>query len=56
MKLTEEQIAEIKSYWGDWENVHGKFDDLMEARLKELDPEFVESLHEATKGATFWFA
>lgn len=58
MKLTDEQLVKIKSAMNmrDWENVHGLFDDLMEARLRELDPEFVDALHKATEGATFWYS
>lgn len=56
MKLTEEQIKAIKLVWGDWESVHGIYDSYVMARLKELDPEFYESLGEAVRGATFWYA
>ena len=56
MKLTKEQIEEIKRCWGDWEQVHGKYDNFMSSRLKELDAEFFADLEEAFKGATFWYA
>lgn len=56
MKLTKKQIKEINMSWGDWESVHGLHDDFMRKRLIELDPEFVKSLDDATRGATFWFA
>ena len=56
MKLTQEQINVIKSSWGDWEGVHGTYDEIMCERLKQLDPEFVAHLDEVTKGATFWYA
>lgn len=56
MKLTDEQKAKIRADWGDWEGVHCDYDDLMRARLRELDPEFYEDLEKAVKGATFWYA
>ena len=56
MKLTEEQKKDIRECWGDWEVVHGRYDDLVYKRLKELDPEFVEELDKLIEGASFWYA
>ena len=56
MKLKPEDLKKIKDAWGDWENVHGIFDDLARARLKELDEEYYNDLNKAIKGATFWYA
>ena len=56
MKLSEEQKETIKKSWGDWEAVHAKYDALLEIRLRDLDPEYLADLQEATKGATFWYA
>ena len=46
----------FKDAWGDWENVHGIYDDAIKARLQELDPEYVKELDKLVKGATFWYA
>ena len=56
MKLTEEQKQKIKEEWGDWEGVHGLWDDFMADRLHDLDPEFMADLKKAFEGATFWYA
>ena len=56
MKLTKKQIEQIKRGWGDWEEVHQLHDRFMEKRLKELDPEFIDSLKKHFKDATFWYA
>lgn len=56
MKLTEEQIKKLTESWGDWEAVHANFDDLVLARLRELDPEFVEQIEKMTENAEFWYA
>jgi hypothetical protein len=56
MKLTEAQEQIIKGHWGDWEAVHMEYDNLIEKRLIQLDPEFVESLEDAVEGAKFWYA
>lgn len=58
MEITKEQIEYISYYMKreDWENVHSWYDDQMETRLEELDPEYLASLKEVTKGASFWYA
>lgn len=56
MKLTEEQKERFESCKWDNENVHGMYDKIMSDRLKELDPELMADLIEATKDVTFWYA
>lgn len=56
MKLTKEQELDIKKKLGDNEVLHITYDDLIESRLNELDPEFVQELKKAFKGTTFWYA
>jgi len=56
MKLSEGNLEEIKKMWGDWEATHAYFDDLMRARMEELDPEFLESMDKAFDGSLFWYA
>lgn len=58
MTLTEEQKAQFAKFIKakDWENVHGYYDDLSHARLKELDAEFIADLEKAAQDATFWYA
>ena len=56
MKLTEPQKQNILINWGEWESFHFEYDKLMEKRLKELDPEFLEELKKLKKGAIFWYA
>ena len=58
MKLTQKEVDEFKKIYGDqdWESFHAFYDDLIKERLKQLDPEFLDSLEEATKGGKFWYA
>lgn len=56
MRLNEKQRMKLLNSWGDWEALHGIYDELMAERLKELDEEFLIDLQEVSKGATFWYA
>ena len=38
------EIDALKEIQGDDERYHGTFDDLLEARLRELDPEWIEAM------------
>lgn len=41
---------------GDNEVVHGRYDELIEDRLTELDPKFMKKLNSMVKGIGFWYA
>ena len=46
-KPTKEELAELKNREGDDEKYHVLFDDLLEAKLHELDPEWLAAMKEA---------
>lgn len=56
MKLTKEEKKKFKDMENDNEEIHGLYDDLMRARLEELDPEFMKDLEEARGNTAFWYA
>ena len=56
MKISESDKKRIEDSWGDWEDLHYTYDDIVLERLRELDPEFVEEIEELTREATFWYA
>ena len=55
MKVPQEIREQLEAERWDNESVHGIYDKAMKARLKELDPEFIEDLSEITKGVSFWY-
>jgi len=57
-KPTEEEIARLERHHGDAEYYHGEFDDLLEEKLKELDPEWVKAMLKiyADSGKARWYA
>lgn len=58
MKITKDDKQELRkcAKEKDWESYHEKFDDLMKKRLRELDPEYIESLVDEAEDAVFWYA
>ena len=58
MKPTPEQIDSIRAEKDsrDWESFHSAYDKLVEQRLRELDPEFMDELDKVIEGGTFWYA
>lgn len=58
MKMTKEQIKRLKNEIGDDESYHSRFDDILEERLMELDPEFMKQMKRAYKksGMARWYA
>ena len=46
-KHAEEHINKLKELIGDDEAYHSVFDDLIEKRLMELDPEYMKAMDEA---------
>lgn len=56
LKTLDEIIQQIKEEWGDWEAVHGLYDDGLRLIAQQGKPELLKKLDEAVKGATFWYA
>lgn len=56
MKLTKDQAETLKAKIDDPEAFHSFRDDLMEARLTALDPEFVKDLKAKSKNVPLWCA
>jgi len=60
-KPTEKQIEAIlsqkhgKNYSWDDAGAHAAYDAIIEERLRELDPEFVEALEKLIEGVHFWY-
>ena len=57
-KAIKDSVKELRSIDGDSEDYHGTFDDILEKRLKELDPEFVKAIDEEydKSGMSRWYA
>lgn len=58
MKPSEENLQRLRKQVPDDEGYHGVFDDLIEARLMELDPEWMNAMkkeYEAS-GMSRWYA
>ena len=56
MKLNQKQIQEARQLRDDQEGAHARYDELLERRLKNLDPEFLKSLNENYDTDSFWYA
>lgn len=58
MEKINEALLKLVSLSGDSEMYHSVFDDIIEERLMELDPDFMTALQEAYKksGASHWCA
>ena len=60
MKLTKEQKELLKKCADDqdWEAYHAAYDEILEGRVKEFDPEFLKSInaHARKANAHFWYA
>ncbi len=56
--LTNQKIEEIKVAIedGDNERIHGLYDDVIEGRLKDLDPKFLTKVKRLVKDIDFWYA
>lgn len=54
----EEAKKLLKAEEGDSEGYHGVFDEIMEARLTELDPDFMEALNKLYEASneSRWYA
>ncbi len=55
--IKEAEVA-LDEALGDSESYHGLFDDLLESRLQELDPKFMEAMKELydKSGMSRWYA
>ena len=53
-----ESIKELSKIEGDSEDYHGTFDEILEKRLKELDPDFMKAMDEEydQSGMSRWYA
>lgn len=52
----EDLIKKIKESWGDWEAVHGYYDDAMRLIAEKDHKLLVRKLDKAVEGASFWYA
>lgn len=56
MKLTSEEIFKITKHIRDWEGYHHAYDDLLEQKIRELDPELADDFATLKDNGTFWYA
>lgn len=56
MKASQEIKEVLKKDERDWEAYHSDYDDIIIARLRTLDPEFVADMEKISEDATFWYA
>jgi hypothetical protein len=57
MSIPSDEIKQrISSACGCSEETHMEYDRIIENRLKQLDPEFLEHMIKLVKGVTFWWA
>lgn len=56
MKTREEIKEMFKKLDEDNEEIHGLYDQLLQERMKELDPNFLNFLDDLTEDASFWYA
>jgi hypothetical protein len=52
----QEALQKLEGLRGDSEAYHSVYDHIVEKRLRELDPKFMEALEKDAKGIPFWSA